>query len=65
MLFKKKIFFKPVQNRLVQAVAKALLKEEVIQAARILRTKWEAIDWEIRLKAQPYLEHRLADKPAK
>jgi hypothetical protein len=59
MLFKKKIFFKPVQNRVVQAAIKVLVKEDVVQAVRILRTKWEAIDWEIRLKARPYIEHRL------
>jgi hypothetical protein len=59
MLFEKQIFYKPAQNRLVQAAVKILVKEEVIQAVRILRTKWYVIDLEIRLKARPYIEHRL------
>ena len=61
-LFKKQIFFKPIENKVVNNVLKALLKDDVAQAASILRTKWFTIDWEIRLKARPYLEHRLGAK---
>jgi hypothetical protein len=62
MLFKKQIFMKPVQHPILKAAVKALVKEDVAQAASILRTKWYSIDLEVRLKARPYLEHRLGEK---
>jgi hypothetical protein len=58
-LFKKQVLLKPFENRLLQAAAKALTPEEVRGAARTLRTKWDSIELEIRLKARPYIEHRL------
>jgi hypothetical protein len=61
MLFKKQIFFKPAVNPILKAAVKALVKEEVAHAISILRTKWYSIELEIRLKARPYLEHRLND----
>ncbi|MGH8021935.1 MAG: hypothetical protein ACRED1_00005 [Limisphaerales bacterium] len=61
-LFKKQYFFKPVENRFLKAAMKILVKEELAKAATILRTKWFNIDLEIRLKARPFLEHRLAEK---
>ncbi len=61
-LFKKQIFFKPIENKVVNNVLKALVTDEVSQAASILRTKWFVIDLDIRLKARPYLEHRLEVK---
>ena len=62
LLFQKQYFYEPAKHPIIKAVAKALVKEEVAQAASILRTKWFTIDWEIRLKARPYLEHRLGGK---
>lgn len=59
-LFRKEYLFKPTENRLVKVIAKALVRDEVARAAGILRTKWYVIDWEVRLKALPFLEHRLA-----
>ena len=64
-LFKKQIFFKPFKNALVNAAVKVLVRAEVAQAASILRGKWYVIDWEIRLKARPFLEHRLGGKSEK
>jgi hypothetical protein len=64
-LFKKQIFFRPIENKVVQSALRALLKDGVAEAASILRTKWYTIDLEIRLKAQPYLEERLKVKAAK
>jgi hypothetical protein len=61
MLFKRQIFLKPTQNLVLKAVVKALVKDEVAHAGSILRTKWYSIDLEIRLKARPFLEHRLND----
>jgi hypothetical protein len=61
-LFQQQYFLKPVKNPVLKAAIKALVKEEVAYAASILRTKWFSIDWEIRLKARPYLEHRLGEK---
>lgn len=58
-LFRKKYFFKPIENRLVKGVVNFLVKKDVAQAASVLRTQWFAIDWEVRLKARPYIEHRL------
>ena len=65
MLFQKQYLFKPVQNPIIKAVAKALVSDEIKYAASILRTKWYSIDWEIRLKALPFLEHRLDGKTGK
>jgi hypothetical protein len=62
ILFQNQFFLKPVKNPLVKGVVKFLVKEEMARAASILRTRWFTIDWEIRLKAQPYLEHRLGEK---
>jgi hypothetical protein len=36
-----------------------------VQAANILREKWMSISMDIRLKARPYLEHRLGKKQPK
>ena len=62
-LFEKQFFPKPIKNPLVKAVVKAaqkaLIPAGVSEAALILRQKWFAIDCEIRLKARPFLEHRL------
>jgi hypothetical protein len=62
MLFKKQIFLEPAKNPILKAVVKAFVKDEVAHAISILRTKWYSIDLEVRLKARPYLEHRLNDK---
>ncbi len=59
MLFKKQIFYKPVKNRIVQGIFKALVPDDVAHAGSVLRTKWYVIDLEIRKKARPYIEHRL------
>jgi hypothetical protein len=64
-LFKKQYFSKPFQNPVLKAAVKSLVGAEVSQAATILRTKWFVIDWEIRLKARPFLEHRLGGKGEK
>jgi len=62
LLFRKQYFYETERHPFVKAVAKVLIKEEVAQAASVLRTKWFTIDWEIRMKARPYLEHRLGGK---
>ena len=62
MLFRKQYLFKPAQNPIIKAVAKALVSDEIRYAVSILRTKWYSIDWEIRLKGLPFLEHRLNGK---
>jgi len=62
MLFRKQYLFKPAENPIIKAVAKALVSDEIRYAASILRTKWYSIDWEIRLKSRPFLEHRLDGK---
>jgi len=62
LLFAKQYFFNSPENRIVDAAVKLLVREEVAKAAGILRTKWFNIDWEIRLKARPFLEHRLREK---
>jgi hypothetical protein len=59
MLFKKQFFNEPFKSPLLNAAAKALVKTEVVHTAGVLRTKWFSIDYEIRLKALPFLEHRL------
>ncbi len=58
-LFRRQYLLKKVENPVLKAVVKALVREEVAQAARVLRNKWYVIDWEIRQKAMPFLEHRL------
>jgi hypothetical protein len=63
-LFRKDYLFKPAKHPLVKAIAKALVSDEVARAAGILRTKWYVIDWEVRLKARPFLEHRLEHRLA-
>ncbi|MGH7991340.1 MAG: hypothetical protein ACREDS_14265 [Limisphaerales bacterium] len=65
LLFKKQYFYESFKNPLLQAAAKALVKKEVVHAAGVLRTKWFVIDYEIRLKALPFLEHRLDEKGKK
>ena len=68
-LFKKTVFLKPIKQPVLKAVvnaaSKALVPDEVVQACRILRTKWYVIDLETRMKALPYLEHRLGGKSGK
>ena len=62
-LFEKDFFPKPMKNSIfktvVKATQKALVPADVTQAADTLRQKWYGIDWGIRLKARPYIEHRL------
>jgi hypothetical protein len=65
MLFRKQYLLKPAENPIIKAMAKALVSEQIRYAASTLRTKWYSIDWEIRLKALPYLEHRLEGKAGK
>jgi hypothetical protein len=59
MLFEQQIFWKPVKNRVVQGIFKAMVADDIAHAASILRTKWYVIDLDIRRKARPYIEHRL------
>ena len=59
-LFQEKFLNPPAKNRLVRAAIKAFVEVEVRQAVTVLREKWFCIDWNIRLKARPYLETRLA-----
>jgi hypothetical protein len=63
-LFAKQYFFKPIKNPVIKGVvtgmAKVLITDEVAYASNILRNKWFNVDWEIRMKARPYLMHRLA-----
>jgi hypothetical protein len=61
-LFQQQYFYKPVKNRIVRAAVKMLVRDDVAHSANILRTKWFAIDLDIRMKARPYLEERLQDK---
>ena len=58
-LFRKKYLLEPAKNPLLKAVAKALVSDEVSRAVGTLRSKWYVIDWEVRLKALSFLEHRL------
>jgi hypothetical protein len=58
-LFRREYLLKPIKNPLVNAVAKALVPADVVQAVGILRSKWYVIDWEVRLKARPFLGHRI------
>lgn len=58
-LFKKNPLFKPFKSPLVNAALRAVFSDELALATSILRAKWFAIDFGIRLKARPYLEHRL------
>ena len=58
-LFKEQIFWKPFESPLLQAAAKAVTPADVRWAAGVLRGKWYTIDLEIRLKARPFIEHRL------
>ncbi len=61
-LFVKEYFWKPAKNPLLKATVKMLVSEEIAYAANILRHKWFNIDWEVRLKARPFLEHRFGGK---
>jgi hypothetical protein len=61
-LFKEQIFWKPFENAILRAAAKAITPEEVRWAAGILRGKWYTIDLETRLKALPYLAERVLRK---
>jgi hypothetical protein len=58
-LFREKYFWKQAKNPIIKAAAKVMISDDVSQAIGILRGKWYVIDWEVRLKARPYLEHRL------
>jgi|HubBroStandDraft_2_1064218.scaffolds.fasta_scaffold34766_4 hypothetical protein len=58
-LFREKYFPEPFESRVIQAAAKMMVKPEVIQAVRVLREKWFSIDYETRLRAQPFLEGQL------
>jgi hypothetical protein len=59
LLFQKQYFY-TIKNPIIKAAAKMLVKDEVAKASSLLRQKWFSIDWEIRLKARPYIEHRLS-----
>lgn len=65
MLFRQKYLLKPAENVILKAAATMLVPDHVRYAVSVLRTKWFSIDWEIRLKALPFLEHRLAEKATK
>jgi hypothetical protein len=65
LLFQEQYFFKPVEHPILKAAVKLIVSDEIKYAASILRTKWFSIDWEIRLKARPFLEHRLDGKTGK
>jgi hypothetical protein len=62
LLFQEQYFLKPAKNPILKVAVKILVSDEVKYAVSILRTKWFSIDWEIRLKARPFLEHRLGEK---
>jgi hypothetical protein len=64
-LFRETYLFKPFKNRVFKAVVDALVPERVGEAGKILREKWYAIELEVRLKARPFIEHRLGGKRAK
>jgi hypothetical protein len=64
LLFQKEYFY-TTKNPLLKAAAKMLVNEEVAKAKSLLRQKWFSIDWEVRLKARPFLEHRLGGKGGK
>lgn len=64
-LFQEQYFWKPIKNSVLQAAMKAIVSAKIAHAISILRTKWFSIDWETRLKARPYLEHRLGGKGEK
>jgi hypothetical protein len=49
-----------IGNPIGRLAAKLLLKGDVVSADKLLRAKWFCINKEIRLKAQMYLEGRLA-----
>lgn len=58
-LFEEKVLLKPFENRLLRAAARAMTPEQVRGAARTLRSRWDSLDLEIRLKARAYIDHRL------
>ena len=64
-LFQERYFWKPVKHPVLKAAMKAMVSTKVAHAISILRTKWFSIDWEVRLKARPFLEHRLEGKNGK
>jgi len=64
-LFRKEYFWKRVKNPVLKAAVDVLVPAEVGWAINILRGKWFVIDWEIRLKARPFLEHRLGGRNGK
>jgi hypothetical protein len=61
ILFEKDFFY-TIKNPVLKAAARMLVPEEVVRAANVLRAKWFSIDWETRLKARQFLEHRLGGK---
>jgi len=62
LLFRKEYFWKRAKHPLLKAAVNALTPAKVGWAINVLREKWFVIDWEVRLKARPYLEHRLDGK---
>ena len=58
-LFREKFLFEPFKSKGINAVARKVIGAELAEANNVLRTKWYSIPWEVRLKAQPYLEGRL------
>jgi hypothetical protein len=64
-LFREEYFAKRATNPILKAAVKMLVKGEVAHACSVLRTKWFTLDWEVRMKARPFLEHRLGEKGGK
>jgi hypothetical protein len=58
-LFEKKYLPEPIKNKFLNKTLKKILPTEWVNAVVTLREKWFSIDYEIRLKARPYIEHRL------
>jgi len=61
-LFRRQFLNKPFQSELLNAAARALIGAELGQANSVLRARWYVIDFEIRLKALPYLAERLLER---
>ena len=61
-LFREKYLFKKATNPVLKAIASAVVSEKMAEAVGVLRNKWYVIDWAVRLKAKPYLEHRMGGR---
>ncbi len=58
-LFEKKYLPEPIKNKFLNKTLKKILPTEWVNTVVTLREKWFSIDYETRLKARPYIEHRL------